>query len=98
MHRAPIIGPIGPRIGSGPNGHKFVKSVFVSDGAPTTTKIRIEGCKISVFHMTIAPARIGLPNLYKCMGHAAARFIKYAPMDAYALADGQFFTLAVVQD
>ena len=89
VHRAPIIGAVRPRVGTGAHGEEFVITIIVGDGPTATAKVGVERGKIGVFLMAIAPACVRLPNLDQGMRHGAVVFVQYPTMHQDAFADGR---------
>ena len=86
MRGAPVVHPVAPRIGAGFHRAEEVIAVLIRQCAPAAAEIGVDGRKIHVLLVPIAPARIRLPDFHKRMRHRAAVFIQHPTVDDDAFA------------
>ena len=61
--RSPGIGAVGPGIECGLDAGKAIVATVIGQAAPASAEIGVQGCRVFFIGVSVAPTRIGLPDL-----------------------------------
>ena len=87
VRRAPGVDVVAERVGAGLHRAEGVAALAVRDHAPAAAEVRVDGGKIDVVAVPVAPAGVGLPHLHQRARHRTPTLVQDAPVHDRPLPD-----------
>ncbi|CPR13583.1 hypothetical protein BN971_04895 [Mycobacterium bohemicum DSM 44277] len=87
VRRAPRVAVVTPRVRAGLDGQEAEGPVAPGEAAPGAGEVRIQGRRVRVALVAVAPGGVGLPDLDQLAGHRSARPVDQPSGDDDALPD-----------